>query len=59
MKEVPDPQRYVDELRSYLSNPSVRPQERIKDCYMVGCTREWSLALKRGSGQGAPNLIRT
>ena len=44
-KELYNPDHVLNELRTYLSNPAVRPRECIKDAYMLSSTREWQLGL--------------
>ncbi len=42
-KELYNPEHVLNELRTYLSNPAVRPREGMKNAYMVSSTRDWPL----------------
>ena len=42
-KELYTPEHVLEALRSYLAAPSVRPQEPVKETYMVSATRDWPL----------------
>ena len=45
-KELHTPVAFMESLRQYLSNPSVRHHERTREVLKIDCVRSWSLGKK-------------